>query len=43
MYNKLMLKNGDMLSETHLNHIENGVLEVERSASQFKKTIAKSI
>lgn len=43
MYNKLMLKNGDMLSETHLNHIENGVLEVERSASQFKKTIAKII
>lgn len=40
MYNKLMLKNGETLSETHLNHIENGVLEVEKSAAKFRKTIA---
>ena len=40
MYNKLMLKNGDTLSETHLNHIENGVLEVEKSAAKFRKTVA---
>ena len=43
MYNKLMLKNGDILSDVHLNHIENGVVEVERSANQFKKTIAKIV
>lgn len=43
MYNKLMLKNGDILSDVHLNHIENGVVEVERSANQFKKAIAKIV
>lgn len=39
MYNKLHLKNGDVLSDIHLNHLENAIDEIVEETSEFKNKL----
>ena len=37
MYTKLGLVNGDTLSDSHLQHIEEGILSIEDDVKNFKE------
>lgn len=43
MYKKLGLINGDTLSDSHLDHMEEGILNVENNVKDFKEKVAKIV
>lgn len=43
MYTKLGLVNGDTLSDSHLQHIEEGILSIEEDVKNFKEKVAKIV
>lgn len=43
MYTKLNLTNGDVLSDMHLNHIEEGITNIEQDVNEFKKKVSQIV
>lgn len=41
MYEKLLLQKGDILSDFHINHIEEGISQIDRDIDGFKSTVVK--
>ena len=41
MYEKINLVNGDVLNDYHINHLQEGILNIEKDAKKFRQTLIK--
>ena len=41
MYEKLNLTEGDVLSDFHINHLQEGILNIEKDAKRFRQSLIK--